>query len=181
MGLTTGRPVTRYVASTEMQNEMQSSFSVLSLSSYPCIGFPSIKQALVTLGPILLVVVWLYGLMEVAGASLNIVTVTIATISLGVGIDYCIHVTERYRESREKGESHKQALHAVGGAAVCTHRKRCFRYCWILGYRTIPMGLFSNLESSAAMIFLHADRSLVLTTAALGLLHQFTKSDSEEE
>ena len=46
----------------------------------------------------MIVVVWLYGLMYIAGASLNIVTVTIATISLGVGIDYCIHVNERYKE-----------------------------------------------------------------------------------
>ena len=43
----------------------------------------------------MIVVVWLYGLMYIAGASLNIVTVTIATISLGVGIDYWIHVNER--------------------------------------------------------------------------------------
>jgi hypothetical protein len=31
------------------------------------------------------------------------------------------------------------------------------------------------------MIFLSLIASLILTTAALGLLHQITKSDSEEE
>ncbi|DAC68810.1 MAG TPA: hypothetical protein D7I16_05355, partial [Candidatus Poseidoniales archaeon] len=57
--MTTGRPVTRYVASTEMQNEMQSSLVLGSLFVFVslAIGFRSIKQALVTLGPILLVVV----------------------------------------------------------------------------------------------------------------------------
>jgi hypothetical protein len=183
--MTTGRPVTRYVASTEMQDEMQSSLVLGSLFVFIslAIGFRSIKQALVTLGPILLVVVWLYGLMEVSGASLNIVTVTIATISLGVGIDYCIHVTERYRESREKGESHKQALHAVGGA--CGLALIGSAASDIAGFSVIalsPMGLFSNFGIfSAAMIFLSLIASLVLTTAALGLLHQFTKGDSEEE
>ena len=183
--MTTGRPVTRFVASTEMQDEMQSSLVLGSLFVFVslAIGFRSIKQALVTLGPILLVVVWLYGLMEVSGASLNIVTVTIATISLGVGIDYCIHVTERYRESREKGESHKQALHAVGGA--CSLALIGSAASDIAGFSVIalsPMGLFSNFGIfSAAMIFLSLIASLVLTTAALGLLHQFTKSNSEEE
>ena len=82
------------------------------------IGFRSIKQAIVSLTPILLVVIWLYGLIYAFGYSLNIVTVTIATISLGVGIDYCIHVTERYREEKEKGANHRQALHGVGGACA---------------------------------------------------------------
>ena len=183
--MTTGRPVTRFVASTEMQNEMQSSLVLGSVFVFIslAIGFRSIKQALVTLGPILLVVVWLYGLMQVTGASLNIVTVTIATISLGVGIDYCIHVTERYRESREKGESHEQALHAVGGA--CGLALIGSAASDIAGFSVIalsPMGLFSNFGIfSAAMIFLSLIASLVLTTAALGLLHQTTKIGQREE
>ena len=82
----TGKPVTRFIAGDKMQSEMQSSlflgslFVLITLS----IGFRSVKQAMVSLTPILLVVVWLYGLIYAFGYSLNIVTVTIATISLGV-------------------------------------------------------------------------------------------------
>jgi len=170
----TGRPITRYVASDAMQNEMQSSLILGSLFVFITlsIGFKSFKQASITLIPILLVVVWLYGLMYAAGSSLNIVTVTIATISLGVGIDYCIHVTERYRESREKGESHNEALVAVGGA--CSLALIGSAASDIAGFSVIalsPMGLFSNFGIySAAMIALSLVASLVLTTAALGIL-----------
>tara|TARA_B100001248_G_C27231679_1_gene385131 strand:- start:46 stop:759 length:714 start_codon:yes stop_codon:yes gene_type:complete len=170
----TGRPVTRYVASDAMQSEMQSSLILGSLFVFITlsIGFKSFKQASITLIPILLVVVWLYGLMYAAGSSLNIVTVTIATISLGVGIDYCIHVTERYRESREKGESHNEALVAVGGA--CSLALIGSAASDIAGFSVIalsPMGLFSNFGIySAAMIALSLIASLVLTTAALGIL-----------
>ncbi|MBT4070860.1 MAG: MMPL family transporter, partial [Euryarchaeota archaeon] len=141
------RPITRYIASTAMQNEMQSSLLLGSLFVFTTltIGFKSPKQATVTLVPILLVVVWLYGIMYAAGASLNIVTVTIATISLGVGIDYCIHVTERYREGREKGESHHNALIGVGGA--CGLALVGSAASDIAGFLVIalsPMGLFSN-------------------------------------
>ena len=136
------------------------------------IGFRSPKQAVVTFVPIFLVVVWLYGLMYVSGASLNIVTVTIATISLGVGIDYCIHVTERYREGRENGESHNDALAAVGGA--CGLALLGSASSDIAGFLVIalsPMGLFANFGIfSAAMIALSLFASLVLTTAALGLI-----------
>jgi predicted RND superfamily exporter protein len=170
----TGRPVVRYTASTAMQDEMQSSlilgalFVLVTLS----IGLRSMSQALMSLGPILVVVVWLYGLMHMTGASLNIVTVTIATISLGVGIDYCIHVTERYRESRRSGDNHSQALHAVGGA--CGAALIGSAASDIAGFAVIatsPMGLFSSFGTfSAAMISLSLFASLVLTTAGLGLL-----------
>jgi predicted RND superfamily exporter protein len=170
----TGRPITRYVASTAMQDEMQSSlvlgsvFVFITLS----IGFKSFKQAAVTLIPILLVVVWLYGLMNAAGSSLNIVTVTIATISLGVGIDYCIHVTERYRESREKGETHHEALVAVGGAcSLALIGSAASDSAGFLVIAMSPMGLFSNFGIySAAMIILSLIASLIITTAALGIL-----------
>tara|TARA_B100001109_G_scaffold61004_1_gene49705 strand:- start:1486 stop:4626 length:3141 start_codon:yes stop_codon:yes gene_type:complete len=177
----TGRPVTRYVASDAMQNEMQSSLILGSLFVFITlsIGFKSVKQASITLIPILLVVVWLYGLMYAAGSSLNIVTVTIATISLGVGIDYCIHVTERYRESREKGESHHDALVAVGGA--CSLALIGSAASDIAGFSVIalsPMGLFSNFGIySAAMIALSLVASLVLTTAALGILVMLMKDN----
>lgn len=179
------RPVTRYVASTAMQDEMQSSLLLGSLFVFITltIGFKSPKQATVTMVPILLVVVWLYGLMYAAGASLNIVTVTIATISLGVGIDYCIHVTERYREGREKGESHHVALVGVGGA--CGLALVGSAASDIAGFLVIamsPMGLFSNFGIySAAMIALSLVASLVLTTAALGLVAERQPKLSESE
>jgi len=170
----TGRPVTRYVASTTMQGEMQSSLGLGSLFVFITLslGFRSFKQASVTLIPILLVVVWLYGLMYIAGSSLNIVTVTIATISLGVGIDYCIHVTERYREGREAGETHDEALIGIGGA--CGLALIGSAASDIAGFSVIalsPMGLFTNFGIfSAAMIAFSLVASLVLTTAALGLI-----------
>ncbi len=173
----TGRPITRYAASTAMQEEMQSSlvlgslFVLISLS----IGFRSFSQALVTFIPILVVVVWLYGLMFVLGASLNIVTVTIATISLGVGIDYCIHVTERYRESKAMGRTHQECLHSIGGA--CGLALFGSATSDIVGFSVIalsPMGLFSSFGIfSAAMIALSLFASLVLTTSLLGLNEQY--------
>ena len=177
----TGRPITRFTASTAMQNEMQSSLVLGSLFVFCCltVGFRSTKQAFVTFVPILVVVVWLYGLMYVAGSSLNIVTVTIATISLGVGIDYCIHVTERYREERDKGRTHNDALSAVGGA--CGLALLGSASSDIAGFLVIalsPMGLFSNFGIfSAAMIALSLFASLILTTAALGLLDHAVPKD----
>ena len=172
----TGKPVIRYEASTQMQDEMQSSLLLGALFVFIVlsIGFGSPKQAMLSLGPIMIVVVWLYGLMYIAGASLNIVTVTIATISLGVGIDYCIHVNERYKEERNKGRKHSEGLISVGGA--CGLALVGSAASDIAGFSVIalsPMGLFSSFGVfSSAMIALSLFASLVLTTAALGILYK---------
>jgi predicted RND superfamily exporter protein len=178
----TGKPITRFVASDRMQSEMQSSlflgslFVLITLS----IGFRSVKQALFSLTPILLVVIWLYGLIYALGYSLNIVTVTIATISLGVGIDYCIHVTERYREEREKGRDHRQSLNGVGGA--CALALVGSAVSDIAGFSIIAtssMGLFNTFGLfSAMMILLSLIASMVLTTAALGFIEPKPKPKS---
>ena len=172
----TGKPVTRFIAGDKMQSEMQSSlflgslFVLITLS----IGFRSVKQAMVSLTPILLVVIWLYGLIYAFGYSLNIVTVTIATISLGVGIDYCIHVTERYREEKEKGKDHRQALQGVGGAcALALVGSAVSDVAGFAIIATSSMGLFNTFGLfSAIMIVLSLIASLVITTAALGFMHQ---------
>ena len=180
----TGKPIIRFVASDKMQSEMQSSlflgsvFVLITLS----IGFRSVKQAMISLTPILLVVIWLYGLIYALGYSLNIVTVTIATISLGVGIDYCIHVTERYREEKEKGRSHKQALHGVGGA--CALALVGSAISDVAGFSIIAtssMGLFNTFGLfSSMMIILSLIASMVLTTAALGFVQPKPNSTQEE-
>jgi predicted RND superfamily exporter protein len=170
----TGKPITRFVASDRMQSEMQSSLILGSLFVFGtlCIGFRSPKQAFVTLLPILLVVVWLYGLIYAFGYSLNIVTVTIATMSLGVGIDYCIHVTERYREGRKSGEDHRQALNGIGGA--CALALVGSTLSDVAGFAIIassPMGLFNSFGLfSALMILLSLIAAMILTTASLSFI-----------
>ena len=104
---------------------------------------------------------------------------------MGVGIDYCIHVTERYRESREKGETHHEALVAVGGAcSMALVGSAASDSAGFLVIAMSPMGLFSNFGIySAAMIILSLIASLILTTAALGLLSSFgeKRKDTVEE
>ena len=60
-------------------------------------------------------VAWLYGLMYLAGFALNYVTATIGAVSIGVGIDYSIHMTERFREETHRASSKLQALRQAAG------------------------------------------------------------------
>lgn len=77
----------------------------------------SIRFGLVSVVPILMTVSWLYAFMERAGYAINIVTATIAAVSVGIGIDFAIHYIVRYRE--ELGREGER-LAAVRSAAEGT-------------------------------------------------------------
>lgn len=51
-----------------------------------------------------------FGLMGWMGIPLDIVTVLISSIGVGVGIDYSIHVLNRYQEEKRKGRGLKESL-----------------------------------------------------------------------
>ena len=179
----TDRPITRFVAASSMQDEMQSSLllGIIFVIAVLWWGFRSFSQALLTTAPILMAVVWLYGLIYLFGFSLNLVTVAIAAISLGVGIDYCIHVTERYREERGKGADKRASLMAVGGASgLALVGSAASDATGFLIISLSPMGLFTSFGLlSAVMILLSLFASMVLTTAAIGLVTRNEQSEEE--
>lgn len=71
----------------------------------------SIRLSAVSVVPIALVIVWLLGFMTAFDYDINVVTATIAAISVGVGIDFSIHYTMRYREQLPAATSRIEAIH----------------------------------------------------------------------
>ena len=65
----------------------------------------SITQAVLRGGviwiPLITVVVWVYGIMGLAGYQLNSQTVTIGALALGLGVDYAVHYVIRLEEEVE--------------------------------------------------------------------------------
>tara|TARA_B100001113_G_scaffold340027_1_gene323842 strand:- start:758 stop:1510 length:753 start_codon:yes stop_codon:yes gene_type:complete len=143
-------------------------------------GERSLLLALITTIPILTVVVWLYGMIAFAGYGLNMVTVAIAAMSLGVGIDYVIHVVERYREERSKGHSVHTSLVAMGGASGLALVGSAVSD--VTGFAIIslsPMGFFSAFGLFCAiMIALSFIASMVIASGVLGM---FGWSDIRQE
>jgi len=55
----------------------------------------------ITILPLIFVIIWTFGAMYFFGIPLNPVTVTIAAITVGIGIDFSIHLTQRFNEDTE--------------------------------------------------------------------------------
>ena len=54
--------------------------------------------------------------MTLLGITLNVLTVMVTALTIGLGIDYAIHIVERYREERE----HKTESQAIETTIVRT-------------------------------------------------------------
>jgi len=74
----------------------------------------------ITILPVALVVLWVFGAMALTGISFNPVTAMIAAIAIGIGVPYTIHITHRYQEDRIRYETPEEAIKSTmthtGGA-----------------------------------------------------------------
>ena len=118
-------------------------------------------------------IVWLYAIVGIAGYGLNMVTVSIAAISLGVGIDYVIHLIQRFREEKERGENTLSSIAAVGGASgIALFGSAVSDITGFMMINQSEMGFFSTFGLfCAVMIGLSLIASLILAPAVLALSH----------
>jgi predicted RND superfamily exporter protein len=135
------------------------------------IAFRSLRYGIVTVIPVILVAAWLYAFMYLAGYHLNAVTATIAAISIGVGIDYSVHITVRFRQELKKAPDKRTALEraarqsgsALLGSAAST----------VLGFLVIglvPMPMFSAFGILTALMILMAFVAAVIVLPSMLML-----------
>ncbi|GGG58160.1 hypothetical protein GCM10010976_31250 [Bizionia arctica] len=71
--------------------------------------------------PIIATIIILFGVMGITGISLNIATVLVASVALGIGIDYSIHIISHYNHSIKSNKCLKEAITeaiTVSGSAI---------------------------------------------------------------
>ena len=178
----TGSPFTREATLQATTRALNVSLPVAVAACLILLAFwmRSVTLAVVTIIPIGLVVSWLYAFMYVAGYSLNFVTATIAAVSIGVGIDYSIHMTQRFREELGRGHGAEEALRAAAsgtGVALAGSAGSS-----VIGFAVMafaPMPLFSAYGViTAAMIFMAAAAALFVLPSLLLLTHREPKRSS---
>ena len=157
-----------------VSTEAAIAFALLTLALSILWGISGFGIAVMTTTPIFLVIIWLYGMIEVAGYGLNMVTVAIAAMSLGVGIDYVIHVVERFREEQENGHDTVTAIEIVGGASgLALFGSALSDIGGFLVITQSSMGFFSTFGLFCAiMIGLSLIASVILTPALIGIIHR---------
>ena len=170
----TGSPFAREAQLGATTKTLRTSLPIAAVGAFVLLllTMRSIRYALVTIIPIGLVVAWLYGLMYLIGFSLNFVTAIIGAVSIGVGIDYSIHMTERFREelrrAPDKVQAMRQAARGTGVALVASAASSIVGFA-IMGLAPMPM-FASYGQLTALMIFLALAASLVVLPSLLLLV-----------
>lgn len=173
LGLT-GSPFVRDAELTATVRNLRTSLPIAIVATFLLLvlALRSVRYALVTVIPIGLVVTWLYALMYLLGFSLNFVSATIGAVSVGVGIDYSIHMTERFREEFSKTPDRMAALDLASrgtGVALLGSAGSSIVGFTIMGFAPMPM--FSTYGIlTALMIFFALSAALFVLPSLLATI-----------
>jgi uncharacterized protein len=109
--------------------------------------------------------------MGLFGFDLNIVTATIGAVSIGVGIDYAIHLTERYREELVRSVDAMDAMaRAARGTGVALLTSAASSVAGFVIMAFAPMPLFAAYGLLTALMIVMAVSASLLVLPALLLL-----------
>ena len=170
----TGSPFTREVQLSASTRTLYTSLpiAIVAATLLLMIAMRSVRYAVVTVIPIGLVVAWLYGIMNLAGFSLNFVTAMIGAISIGIGIDYSIHMTVRFREEFKRNFTRSAAIQKAArgtGTALLGSAASSIVGFTIMGFAPMPM-FASYGQLTALMIFLAFISSIVVLPCLLMMI-----------
>ena len=169
----TGSPFIRESQTSAATDSLRKSIPVAAIGALILllIVTRSIFYSLVTVFPLLLIVVWLYAIMYAFGFGLNFVTATIGAVSIGVGLDFSIHMTERFKQELKLQKNEKDAIKVSmrgTGLALLGAGASSISGFSILSFA--PMPLFATYGILSAFMITFAMLASVLIVPSLLLI-----------
>ena len=96
--------------------------ALIILSIFFWIGEGRPSLGFIAVGPIVMVLFWVLGTMTLLGIPYNVITALITALSIGIGVDYTIHIIHRYEEefahSRDPEAAARRTLGTTGSALL---------------------------------------------------------------
>lgn len=169
----TGSPFTREATLIATTRALTISLPVAAVACFLLLALwmRSPAYAFVTTLPVGLVVSWLYAFMYLTGYSLNFVTATIAAVSIGVGIDYSIHMTQRFRQELPRHPDAVSSLRvAAAGTGMALFGSAASSVAGFAVLGLAPMPLFSTYGIISAVMVLMAGLAALLVLPAMLLV-----------
>ncbi len=134
-------------------------FVILAIFIMFVILFRSIKLSIIGIIPNILASTFILGIIGLLKIPLDIMTITIAAISIGIAVDNTIHYIYRYKENLKLGRNHNEIIEkthlTVGNAVLITSIAITAGFLTLSLSNFVPtvyFGLFTSLAMIFAMI-----------------------------
>lgn len=134
-------------------------FVMLGIFIMLALLFKSIKIALATIIPNIIACFTVLGTMGLIGIPLDLMTITIAAITVGIAVDNCIHYVYRFREYYTQNKDYEQTVTLCKNTVARAIKNTSFTI--IAGfsilifsnfYPTIYFGIFTALAMFVALL-----------------------------
>ena len=120
---------------------------------------------LIAMIPVTISIIWVLGTMYFIGYSLNILTITVTCITIGVGIDYACYITERFRLVADKtGDVTKavtETISSTGSAILIAALSSMFGF-GVLAFAPIPPEQQFGIITAITLLYAFITSILVL-------------------
>ena len=121
--------------------------------------------AVIAVLPILLVLMWVLGTMTLLGIPYNVVTALITALSIGIGVDYTIHIIHRFTEELDGGKSLIDAttttLATTGSALIGSALTTALAFAVLLFSPLVPFQQFGLVTGITIVYALIASIAIV--------------------
>tara|TARA_B100000131_G_scaffold155706_1_gene151139 strand:+ start:1123 stop:3948 length:2826 start_codon:yes stop_codon:yes gene_type:complete len=127
-----------------------------------------LMPAMVALTPVALATLWVVGSMVIFGLNWNVLTVMVTALTIGIGIDYSIHVWRRFEVESAQGDNPWQAMkRTLSTTGVALGLSAGTTICGFMVLLASPMPVIRDfgLVTSLTVMF-----SLVLTVIVMPVL-----------
>jgi predicted RND superfamily exporter protein len=122
--IATGMFIITHKITTELTDSqiLSTGISLILATIVLLIAYKKPTLGLITIIPVMIAIIWILGTMFFIGYTLNVLTITVTSLTIGIGIDYAIHATERFKLVADKTGEIKVAvcetISRTGGALL---------------------------------------------------------------
>lgn len=120
---------------------------------------------LIAMIPVSLSIIWVLGSMYFIGYTLNILTITVTSITIGVGIDYACYITERFRfvadQTGDVSRAVTETISRTGSAILIAALSSMFGF-GILAFAPIPPQQQFGIITALTLAYTFSSSILVL-------------------
>ena len=100
--------------------------------------FKNIKLSLIGVVPNFIAAFFILGIIGILGIPLDMMTITIAAITIGIAVDNSIHYIYRFKEEFSKIKHYEKTLKLLSFNSWYCYFKHIYNYCfWIFNFSSI--------------------------------------------